>query len=62
MTTIGGKFTIPKRNLVTYIEHEQYDLLKVLAARHGRSVSAEAALAIKDHLKKYAESLKEDAG
>jgi plasmid stability protein len=37
-------------------------LLKVLAARHGRSVSAEAALAIKDHLKKHAESLKEGAG
>lgn len=60
MTTVGGKFTIPKRNLVTYIEQEQYDLLKALAARHGRSVSAEAAQAIKNHLKQHAGGLVED--
>lgn len=54
MTTVGGKFTVPKRNLVTYIEQEQYDLLKTLAARHGRSVSAEAALAIRNHLEQNA--------
>jgi len=57
MTTIGGKFTVPKRNLVTYIECEQYELLKELAAQHGRSVSAEAALAIKNHLEKHAAGL-----
>jgi plasmid stability protein len=58
MTIVGGKFTSPKRNLVTYIEHEQYELLRALAAQHGRSVSAEAALAINNHLKQYAAGLR----
>jgi hypothetical protein len=46
MTIIGGKFTPQKRNLVTYIEPKDYELLRRLAQLHGRSVSAEAALAI----------------
>ena len=50
MTTVGGKFTTEKRNLVTYVENEQYELLRRLATQNGRSVSAEAALAIKKHL------------
>ena len=50
MTTVGGKFTTQKRNLVTYIEKNQYELLRQLAAQNSRSVSAEAALAIKKHL------------
>lgn len=53
MTKVGGKFTIEKRNLVTYIESKQYEQLKQLAAQHGRSVSAEAARAIQKHLEKY---------
>ena len=57
MTTVGGKFTSPKRNLVTYIEQEQYELLRALAERHGRSISAEAALAIRNHLKQCAAGL-----
>ena len=43
MTTVGGKFTKEKRNLVTYIEHREYELLRKLAQQNGRSVSAEAA-------------------
>lgn len=54
MTTVGGKFTTEKRNLVTYIENKYYERLRQLAARHGRSISAEAALAIKKHLDEYA--------
>ncbi len=60
MTTVGGKYTSVKRNLVTYIEHEQYDLLKALAAQHGRSVSAEAALAILHYIKQHAAVLEKD--
>lgn len=51
MTTVGGKFTTQKRNLVTYIEADQYELLRELAERHGSSVSAEAAAAIRRYLK-----------
>lgn len=50
MTTVGGKFTAEKRNLVAYIEIEQYERLRKLAIQHGRSISAEAALAIRKHL------------
>lgn len=50
MTKVGGKFTTEKRNLVTYIENTQYELLRELATRNGRSISAEAALAIRKHL------------
>lgn len=53
MTTIGGKFTPEKRNLVTYIEPKEYELLRQLATLHGRSVSAEAALAIQKHLAEH---------
>ena len=53
MTTVGGKFTTQKRNLVTYIEPKQYELLKELAAEHGSSVSAEAASAIQYYLDQY---------
>ena len=53
MTTVGGKFTTQKRNLVTYIEPNQYDLLKELASLHGSSVSAEAAAAIRTYLNQY---------
>jgi len=60
MTTVGGKFTTPKRNLVTYIENTQYELLKQLAERNGRSVSAEASIAIRNHLKAYAAQLDEN--
>lgn len=34
MTTIGGKFTPEKRNLVTYIEPKDYELLRQLATLH----------------------------
>ena len=51
MTTVGGKFTVQKRNLVTYIEPDQYELLRQLAERRGSSVSAEAAAAIRRYLK-----------
>lgn len=51
MTTVGGKFTTQKRNLVTYIEADQYELLRKLAQRRGSSVSAEAAAAIQRYLK-----------
>ncbi len=61
MTSVGGKFTIKKRNLVTYIEYKQYEQLRQLAELHGRSVSAEAAAAIDNHLKKYVAKLKEAA-
>jgi hypothetical protein len=57
MTTVGGKFTPEKRNLVTYIEHKDYELLRRLAALHGRSISAETALAIKKYLKEHREEL-----
>lgn len=50
MSTVGGKFTTEKRNLVTYIEHKHYELLRVLANLHGRSVSAQAALAIQKEI------------
>ncbi len=54
-TTIGGQFTTPKRNLISYVETTQYEQLRQLAAIHGLSVSAETAKAInyylKDHLK-----------
>ena len=59
MTTIGGKFTIEKRNLVTYIENKDYELLRKLAALHRRSISAEAALAVQAHLEKYAQELEQ---
>ncbi len=57
MTTVGGKFTPEKRNLVTYIERKDYELLRRLAALHGRSISAEAALAIKKYLEEHATEL-----
>lgn len=57
MTIIGGKFTPQKRNLVTYIEPKDYELLRQLAALHGRSVSAEAALAIRKHLAEHHKEL-----
>lgn len=57
MTTIGGKFTPEKRNLVTYIEPKDYELLRQLAILHGRSVSAEAALAIQKHLAEHKQEL-----
>ena len=50
MTTVGGKFTAQKRNLVTYIDPKQYQLLKELATQRGSSVSAEAAIAIQNYL------------
>jgi hypothetical protein len=53
MTTVGGKFTTQKRNLVTYIEPKQYELLRELAARNGRSVSAEVAMALQDYLQAH---------
>jgi hypothetical protein len=53
MTTVGGKYTTEKRNLVTYIENKDYERLRKLAALHGRSISAEAALAIQKHLETY---------
>jgi hypothetical protein len=57
MITIGGKFTPQKRNLVTYIEPKEYELLRQLAALHGRSISAEAALALQKHLEEYSKEL-----
>jgi hypothetical protein len=42
---------------VTYIEHKDYELLRRLAALHGRSISAETALAIKKYLKEHREEL-----
>ena len=57
MTTVGGKFTSQKRNLVTYIEPDQYELLKELAALNGSSVSAEAAIAIRNYLNQYCREL-----
>ena len=53
MSSVGGKFTTQKRNLVTYIEPGQYELLRKLAKIHGRSVSAEAALALLNHLESH---------
>jgi hypothetical protein len=61
MTTVGGKFTAAKRNLVTYIENKDYEMLRQLAALHGRSISAEAALAIQKHLREHAEALEQEA-
>jgi hypothetical protein len=61
MTTVGGKFTAEKRNLVTYIENKEYELLRKLAALHGRSISAEAALAIQKHLHENAAALEKEA-
>ncbi len=51
MTKVGGKFTTEKRNLVTYVEKQQYELLRRLATINGRSISAEAAIAVRKHLK-----------
>ena len=61
MTKVGGKFTTEKRNLVTYIEPKHYEKLRRLAGLHGRSVSAEAARAIRKHLEKYVEEITETA-
>lgn len=61
MSTVGGKFTTEKRNLVTYIEHKDYELLRRLAALHRRSVSAEAALALQKHLAEHAAELEQEA-
>jgi hypothetical protein len=61
MTTVGGKFTAVKRNLVTYIENKDYEMLRQLAALHRRSISAEAALAIQKHLHEHAEALEQEA-
>ena len=57
MTTVGGKFTAQKRNLVTYIEPKQYELLKELATQRGSSVSAEAAIAIQNYLNQNRDEL-----
>ena len=57
MTTVGGKFTHKKRNLVTYIEDKQYEILRELAAQNGSSVSAEAALAIRNYISQHKEQL-----
>jgi enoyl-[acyl-carrier-protein] reductase (NADH) len=57
MTTVGGKFTTRKRNLVTYVEDSQYERLRELAEQHERSVSAEAAIAIQNHLKEHFEQI-----
>ncbi|GIK39471.1 MAG: hypothetical protein BroJett011_33040 [Chloroflexota bacterium] len=62
MSTVGGKFTVEKRNLVTYIENKDYELLRKLAALYGRSISAEAALAIQKHLQEHAAELGKEAG
>ncbi|NJN94201.1 MAG: hypothetical protein HC875_08965 [Anaerolineales bacterium] len=61
MSTVGGKFTPEKRNLVTYVENKDYELLRKLAALHGRSISAEAALAVQNHLQAHADVLKKEA-
>jgi hypothetical protein len=60
MTTVGGKFTLKKRNLVTYIEDKQYEILRELAVQHGNSVSAEAALAIQNYINQHKEQLAEN--
>lgn len=60
MSTVGGKFTTEKRNLVTYIEKKDYELLRKLAALHGRSISAEAALAVQNYLQAHADVLKKE--
>lgn len=57
MTTVGGKFTLKKRNLVTYIEDKQYEILRELAEQHGSSVSAEAAAAIQNYISQHKEQL-----
>ncbi len=53
MATVGGKFTFRKRNLVTYVEDQQYELLRELADRQGSSVSAVAAEAIRLYLSQH---------
>lgn len=60
MSTVGGKFTAEKRNLVTYIENKDYERLRKLAALHGRSVSAEAAMAIQKYLLEHVEELEKE--
>ena len=60
MTTVGGKFTTQKRNLVTYIEPKEYELLRQLAGQHGRSVSAEAALALQKYLEEHQTELERE--
>jgi hypothetical protein len=60
MTTVGGKFTLKKRNLVTYIEDKQYEILRELAVQHGNSVSAEAALAIQNYISQHKAQLAEN--
>ncbi|MEW5959431.1 MAG: hypothetical protein AB1801_17040 [Chloroflexota bacterium] len=57
MTTVGGKFTTRKRNLVTYLEDKQYELLRELAAANDCSVSAEAAKAIHKYIQEQSEKL-----
>jgi hypothetical protein len=59
MTTVGGKFTTRKRNLVTYVEDKQYELLRELAERNERSVSAEAARAIQKYIQEQQENLEQ---
>jgi len=59
MTTVGGKFTTRKRNLVTYVEDKQYELLRELAALNDRSVSAEAARAIQEYIQEQREKLEQ---
>lgn len=59
MTTVGGKFTTRKRNLVTYLEDKQYELLRELAALNDRSVSAEAARAIHNYIREQSQKLAE---
>jgi hypothetical protein len=57
MTTVGGQLTREKRNLVTYVEKKHYELLRGLAERHHRSVSAEAAAAVYKHIEEHLEEL-----
>jgi hypothetical protein len=59
MTTVGGKFTAQKRNLVTYIDAKQYELLRELAERRGSSVSAQAAAAIQHYLRQQLAELEQ---
>jgi hypothetical protein len=59
MATVGGKFTTRKRNLVTYVEDKQYELLRELAEQRGSSVSAEAAVAIRKYLTQHIEELEQ---
>lgn len=59
MTTVGGKFTTRKRNLVTYVEDKQYELLRELATLNDRSVSAEAATAIQKYIQDQRRTLEQ---